>query len=125
MRFRELAGITTPEPRVLVIQPWDATTVHPIEKAILKANLGLNPSVDRKVIRIVLRDLSQERRQEFVKIARKMAEDGRVAVRHVRRDLSPAAFAKTQSPSPAPVGLRPPSTGDGLFAANQPPSTSA
>jgi len=67
-------------------QPWDATTVHPIEKAILKANLGLNPSVDRKVIRIVLRDLSQERRQEFVKIARKMAEDGRVAVRHVRRD---------------------------------------
>jgi len=86
MRFRELAGITTPEPRVLVIQPWDATTVHPIEKAILKANLGLNPSVDRKVIRIVLRDLSQERRQEFVKIARKMAEEGRVAVQHVRRD---------------------------------------
>lgn len=86
MRIRELAGITTPEARVLVIQPWDAATVHPIEKAIMKANLGLNPSVDRKVIRIVLPDLSQERRVEFVKIAKKLSEDGRVAVRHVRRD---------------------------------------
>jgi ribosome recycling factor len=86
MRIRELAGITTPEPRVLVIQPWDASTVHPIEKAIQKANLGLNPAVDKKVIRIVLPELSAERRQEFVKIVRKMAEDGRVAVRHVRRD---------------------------------------
>lgn len=86
MRVRELAGISTPEPRVLVIQPWDATTVHPIEKAIMKTNLGLNPAVDKKVIRIVLPELSQERRQEFVKIVRKMTEDGRVAVRHVRRD---------------------------------------
>jgi ribosome recycling factor len=86
MRIRELAGITTPEPRVLVIQPWDQTTVHPIEKAIMKSNLGLNPSVDKKVIRIVLPELSQERRQEFVKVVRKMSEDGRVAVRHVRRD---------------------------------------
>ena len=86
MRIRELAGITTPEPRVLVIQPWDATTVHPIEKAISKSNMGLNPSVDKKVIRIVLPELSTERRAEFVKIVRKMSEDGRVAVRHVRRD---------------------------------------
>lgn len=86
MRIRELGGITTPEPRVLVIQPWDATTVHPIEKAIMKSNLGLNPTVDKKVIRIVLPELSQERRLEFVKIVRKMSEDGRVAIRHVRRD---------------------------------------
>ena len=86
MRIRELAGITTPEPRMLLIQPWDATTVHPIEKAIQKANLGLNPAVDKKFIRIVLPELSEERRHEFVKIVRKMAEDGRVAVRHVRRD---------------------------------------
>ncbi len=86
MRIRELAGITTPEPRVLMIQPWDATTLHPIEKAISKSNLGLNPSVDKKVIRIVLPELSTERRSEFVKIVRKMSEDGRVAVRHVRRD---------------------------------------
>src|SRR5215813_5482463 len=52
VRIRELAGITTPEPRVLLIQPWDINTLHAIEKAILKANLGLNPAVDRKVIRI-------------------------------------------------------------------------
>lgn len=86
MRIRELAGITTPEPRTLSIQPWDATTVHPIEKAIQKANLGLNPAIQGKVIRIFFPELSQERRQEFVKIIKKMAEDGRVAIRHVRRD---------------------------------------
>jgi ribosome recycling factor len=86
MRIRELASITTPEPRVLMIQPWDATTVHPIEKAIQKSNLGITPTVQGKVIRLVLPDLSQERRQEMVKIVRKMTEDGRVAIRHVRRD---------------------------------------
>jgi ribosome recycling factor len=86
MRVRELAGITTPEPRMLLIQPWDAGTVHAIEKAIQKSNLGLNPAVDKKFIRIVLPELSQERRQEFIKIVKKMAEDGRVAIRHVRRD---------------------------------------
>jgi ribosome recycling factor len=86
MRIRELAGITTPEPRVLVVQPWDVSTLHPIEKAIQKSNLGLNPAVDKKVLRIVFPELSTERRQEFVKIVKKMAEDGRVAVRHVRRD---------------------------------------
>lgn len=86
MRIRELAGITTPEARVLAIQPWDVTTVHPIEKAILKSNLGVTPTVQGKIIRLVLPELSAERRQEMVKIVRKMAEDGRVAVRHVRRD---------------------------------------
>lgn len=86
MRIRELAGITTPEPRMLLIQPWDANTVHPIEKAIQKSNLGLNPAVDKKFIRIVMPELSEERRHEFTKIVRKMAEDGRVAIRHVRRD---------------------------------------
>src|SRR5579862_6790161 len=67
MRVRELAGVTTPEPRMLLIQPWDAGTVHPIEKAIQKSNLGLNPAVDKKFIRIVLPELSQERRMEFIK----------------------------------------------------------
>lgn len=86
MRIRELASITTPETRVIMIQPWDANTLHPIEKAIQKANLGLNPAVDKKFIRIVLPELSTERRNEFVKIVRKLTEDGRVAVRHVRRD---------------------------------------
>jgi ribosome recycling factor len=86
MRIRELAGITTPEPRMLVIQPWDAGTATAIDKAIQKANLGLNPSMQGKVLRIILPELSQERRQEFVKVIHKMAENGRVAVRHVRRD---------------------------------------
>ena len=86
MRVRELAGITCPEPRMLIITPWDASTLHAIEKAIQKANLGLNPMIDKKVIRLVFPELSGERRQEFIKIVKKMAEDGRVALRHVRRD---------------------------------------
>jgi ribosome recycling factor len=97
MRIRELAGITTPEPRMLLIQPWDATTLHPIEKAIQKSNLGLNPAVDKKFIRIVLPELSQERRQEFVKIVKKMAEEGRVAIRHVRRDAIEALKKDSKS----------------------------
>jgi ribosome recycling factor len=86
MRIRELAGITTPEPRTINIQPWDVASLHAIEKAIQKSNLGLTPAVQGKTIRIFFPELSQERRQEFVKIVRKMAEDGRVAIRHVRRD---------------------------------------
>lgn len=97
MRIRELAGITTPESRMIMIQPWDAATVQPIEKAIQKANLGLNPSVQGKFIRIVLPDLSAERRQELVKVAKKMAEDGRVAVRHVRRDALEALKKEEKS----------------------------
>lgn len=86
MRIRELAGITTPEARTLAIQPWDVTTLGAIEKAIQKANLGLSPAVQGKVLRIFFPELSQERRVEFVKIIKKMAEDGRVAIRHVRRE---------------------------------------
>ena len=86
MRLRELAGITTPEHRMLVIQPWDASTLQAIEKAIQKANLGLNPAVQGKILRIVLPELSEERRHEFVKVVHKMTENGRVAIRHVRRD---------------------------------------
>jgi ribosome recycling factor len=86
MRIRELAGITTPEARTLNIQPWDANSIQAIEKAIQKSNLGLSPAVQGKVIRIFFPELSTERREEFVKIIRKMAEDGRVAIRHVRRD---------------------------------------
>ena len=86
MRLREMAGISTPESRMILIQPWDKGTIQAIEKAIQKANLGLNPSVDKTFIRIVLPELSTERRNEFVKIVRKMTEDSRVAVRHERRD---------------------------------------
>lgn len=86
MRIRELAGITTPEPRQLLVQPWDATTVTPIEKAIQRANIGLNPMVQGRAIRIMIPELSTEQREKFVKAIRHMAETGRVAVRHVRRD---------------------------------------
>jgi ribosome recycling factor len=86
MRIRELAGITTPEPRTLAIQPWDNNSLHAIEKAIQKSNLGLTPAIQGRIIRIFFPELSQERRVEFVKIIKKMAEDGRVAIRHVRRD---------------------------------------
>ena len=86
MRIRELAGITTPEPRTLSIQPWDANSLQAIEKAIQKSNLGLTPAIQGKNIRLFFPELSEERRQEFVKIIKKKAEDGKVAVRHVRRD---------------------------------------
>ena len=86
MRLLELASISTPEIRTIMIQPWDASTVQAIDKGIQAANLGLNPSVDGKIIRINLPDLTKERREELVKVVRKMAEDGRVAVRHVRRE---------------------------------------
>jgi ribosome recycling factor len=86
MRIRELANINTPEPRTLVIQPWDVTSLQPIEKAIQKANIGLSPAVQGKLIRLSFPELSTERRQEFVKLVKKMAEDGRVSVRHVRRE---------------------------------------
>ena len=86
MRIRELANISTPEPRMLVIQPWDVAALQPIEKAIQKANLGLSPVVQGKLLRLAFPELSTERRQEFVKLIKKMSEDGRVAVRHVRRD---------------------------------------
>lgn len=86
MRLREMAGISAPEPRMLVVQPWDMGNLPHVEKAIQKANIGLTPRVEGKLIRLVLPQLSEQRRQEFVKMARKMAEDGRVAVRHERRD---------------------------------------
>ncbi len=86
MRIRELANISSPEPRMLVVTPWDVAALQPIEKAIQKANIGLSPVVQGKLLRLSFPELSTERRQEFVKLTKKMAEDGRVSVRHIRRD---------------------------------------
>ena len=86
MRIRELANISSPEPRMLVITPWDVAALQPIEKAIQKANIGLSPVVQGKLLRLSFPELSTERRQEFVKLIKKMAEDARVSVRHTRRD---------------------------------------
>ena len=82
MRLRELAGIATPEPRLIVIQPWDPSVVQAVEKAILKSELGVTPVNDGKVIRIPIPELDQERRRDLDKVCKKMAEDGRVAIRN-------------------------------------------
>ena len=86
MRLREIAGITTPEPRLIQIQPWDAGMTGAIEKGIQKSNLGLNPAIDGKIVRLTLPELSEERRLELVKVIKKMAENGRIAIRHIRRE---------------------------------------
>ena len=99
MRMRDMAGITAPETRMILIQPWDASTVEAIAKAIQAANLGLNPAIDGKVIRLVLPELSQERREELVKVARKITEDSRVAVRHVRRDAKDGLKNQPRKPA--------------------------
>jgi ribosome recycling factor len=86
MRIKDCAAITTPDARLIQIQPWDKGLTKAIEKAILMANIGLNPAVDGHVVRVPLPELSRERRQEFVKVANRMAEEGRVHVRNIRRD---------------------------------------
>lgn len=83
----QLATISVPEPRLLVIQPWDKSSISSIEKAILQSELGLNPSNDGNVIRVAVPQLTEERRKELVRLVRKMAEEYRVAVRNIRRDL--------------------------------------
>jgi ribosome recycling factor len=87
MRLKECAAITTPDSRMIQIQPWDAGLTKAVEKAIQVANLGFNPVVDGKIVRVPLPDMSRERRQEFVKTAARIAEEGRVHIRNVRRDI--------------------------------------
>lgn len=86
MRLKDCAAITTPDARLIQIQPWDASLTKAIEKAIQVANLGFNPIVDGKVLRIPLPDMSRERRLEFVKTANRLAEEGRVHIRNVRHE---------------------------------------
>jgi ribosome recycling factor len=86
MQLKELAGITTPEPRLILIQPWDESNVDPVRKAIEESNLGISPQVDGKLIRIPIPELSEERRTELTKVVKKIAEEGRIAIRHNRRD---------------------------------------
>lgn len=87
-RLRELAGISTPEPRLIVINAYDPTSLGEIEKAILAANLGVTPVNDGRVIRVPIPELTQERRTELGKVARRQAEEGRVAIRNERRDAN-------------------------------------
>ncbi len=82
----QMAAVSTPEPRVLAIQPWDATTLKAIEKAILTSDIGINPQNDGRVIRLSFPPLTEERRKEIVKDVKKMAEENKVAIRNTRRD---------------------------------------
>jgi ribosome recycling factor len=84
--LNNLATISAPEPRLLVIQPWDRSTLPVIEKAIQKSDLGLNPSSDGQVIRLAIPQLTADRRKELVKQVQRRAEEGRVAVRNIRRE---------------------------------------
>lgn len=86
MKLKQLALITTPEPRLLVIQPFDASTTRDIEKALKESKLGINPAVDGKIIRLPIPALSEERRRDLVKAIKQMAEEARVRVRSSRRE---------------------------------------
>jgi ribosome recycling factor len=86
--INQMANISVPEPRMLVIQPWDKSAAPKIEKAILKSDLGLTPTSDGTVIRLVIPQLTQERRTDLVKTVKKKAEEERVAIRNIRRDTN-------------------------------------
>jgi ribosome recycling factor len=82
-----MASISAPEPRLLTVQPFDPSQIKAVEKAIQESDLGLTPSNDGKLIRLPIPQLTEERRKELVKVVRRYAEDGKVAVRNVRRDV--------------------------------------
>ena len=84
--LNQMANLTTPDPRLIVISPYDKSMIQPVEKAIQTSDLGLTPSNDGKVVRIPIPPLTEERRKELVKIAHQYSENAKVAVRHVRRD---------------------------------------
>jgi ribosome recycling factor len=88
MPLPQVASLAAPEPRLLTIQPWDPTLLGDIEKAILKSDLGLTPTNDGKIIRLPIPALTTERRKELVKVVKKMGEEGKVALRNVRRDAN-------------------------------------
>lgn len=84
--IQQMAAVSIPEPRILMIQPWDASTLKDIEKAILVSDIGINPQNDGRVIRLSFPPLTEERRKEIVKEVKKVAEDNKVAIRNTRRD---------------------------------------
>lgn len=84
--LNQLASITAPEPRLIVIQPWDRTVITAVEKALQKSELGLNPANDGQVIRVPIPPLNEERRREYVRLVKRFAESAHVAVRNIRRD---------------------------------------
>lgn len=95
--INQVAGISVPEARTIVIQPWDASALKNIEKAILASDIGLNPNNDGKVIRLTFPELTEERRRDLVKDIKKIAEDARVSIRSIRRDGMDTAKAKQKN----------------------------
>ena len=95
--INQVAGISVPEARLIVIQPWDASLLKEIEKEILKAEIGINPNNDGKVIRLSFPELTEERRKDLVKEIKKMAEDSKVSIRSIRRDGIDEAKAKQKA----------------------------
>jgi ribosome recycling factor len=87
LRIKEVATITTPEPRVILIQPWDKTALAGIEKGIKDSSLGLNPVVDSTSVRLTLPQLTEERRKEFIKVLHQKIEEARIRVRQIREDI--------------------------------------
>jgi ribosome recycling factor len=96
--IQQIASISTPEPRILVIQPWDASALKSIEKAIQSSDLGINPTNDGKLIRLAFPQLTEERRKELSKLVHKYGEEAKVAVRNIRRDVI-EIFKKQQKKS--------------------------
>ena len=92
--IHQVASISTPDPRTLVIQPWDGTLLKAVEKALLASDLGINPQNDGKVIRLIFPQLTEERRKELTKQVKKYAENGKVAIRNIRRDAMDKLKAK-------------------------------
>lgn len=86
--LKQIATITAPEPRLLSIQPFDKSSLHAIEKAIMASDLGLNPQNDGRIIRLPIPMLTADRREELVKVVRKFAEEGRISIRNLRRDAN-------------------------------------
>ena len=86
--LQQIGNITVPEPRILQIQPWEASMVKAIEKAILTSDIGINPSNDGRIIRLVFPELTEERRKDLVKEVKKKGEAGKVAIRNIRRDAN-------------------------------------
>lgn len=86
--LKQIANVSAPEPRSLLIQPWDATSIPNIEKAIMTSDLGLNPSNDGKLIRLAVPQLTEERRKDIIKILKKVTEESKVAIRNERRDAN-------------------------------------
>lgn len=86
--LKQVGSVSAPEPRLIVIQPWDSKLIPLIEKEILKSDLGLNPSNDGKLIRLIIPILTEERRKELTKVVKKNGENAKIAIRNIRRDLN-------------------------------------